>query len=75
MTRQELLAAGFIIDDGQRPFAYKGPRFNPTESVAKVPTEREEALERVARMALGAIENENDCLAYDLLREVLGEKK
>lgn len=43
MTRAAALAAGFTIDDGQRPVAYKGPRFNP-DRYFPVPTEREEEL-------------------------------
>lgn len=50
MTRAEALAAGFTIDNGQRPIAYRGPRFNPTDK-ADVRTEHEEALlARITRL-------------------------
>lgn len=44
LGRQEAVDAGFIIDNGSPPIAYKGPRFNPKEW-RPVPTECEEALQ------------------------------
>ena len=43
LTRAQAIKQGFVIDDGQRPVAYKGPRFSPTER-HEVPTELEEKL-------------------------------
>lgn len=43
MTRDEAYAQGYMIDEGQRPMAYKGPRFAPLYT-AYVPTKREEEL-------------------------------
>lgn len=44
LGRKEAVDAGFTIDSGSPPIAYKGPRFNPKEW-HPVPTECEEALQ------------------------------
>lgn len=41
MRRSTALAQGFTIDDGQRPVAYKGPRFRPNVLIP-LRTEEEE---------------------------------
>jgi hypothetical protein len=69
-TRQEAIAQGFSIDDGQRPVAYKGPRFNPHEYFC-VPTEEEEELVALLQRAADKLqdyawEDTNDALAMEI---------
>lgn len=73
-TNKEARAAGFIIDEhaARRPLGYKGPRFQPTETVSIFTQHEEELMSLLeeAREHLLCADGDGKRTAADLIRAI-----